>query len=75
MSDLKAAINYAIRTNAMEGLITSEETRAMLQRVEAGEITFEDMRRAIEHKARELAKGRRIGLAEAWDEVSKLVTK
>ena len=69
MSDLKAAINYAIRTNAMEGLITSEETRAMLQRVEAGEITFEDMRRAIEHKARELAMGRRIGLAEAWEKV------
>lgn len=68
MSDIAESIKYAIRSNGMEGLVTSRETRDMLQRIEAGELTFDDMRRAIEHKARELAKGRRLGLAEALEE-------
>jgi len=69
MSDIAESIKYAIRSNGMEGLVTSRETRDMLQRIEAGELTFDDMRRAIEHKARELAKGRRLGLAEALEEI------
>lgn len=68
---ISESIDYAIRSNAMEGLVTSEESRAMLRRVATGELTFEDMRRAIDHKARELGKGRLLGLAEAWEEVCK----
>lgn len=52
---LNESIDYSIRSNAMEGLVSSEETLAMLRQVAAGELTFEDMRKAIKQKARELA--------------------
>lgn len=70
-SKLAAAIEYAIRTNAMEGLVTSEETAAMLERVAAGEITFANMRQAIEFKAHALGRGVKVSLAEAWEVLSK----
>lgn len=58
-NDLKEAIDCAIRNNAMEGLITSAETTAMLKRVAAGKLAFDDMRKTVEYKARELAKRHR----------------
>lgn len=65
-SKLTDSINYAIRNNDMEGLVTSNETVVMLERITAGELTFSDMRKAIDHKARSLAQGKKITLIEAW---------
>ena len=68
---LRESIEYAIRSNAMEGLITSPETMDMLDRVKNGELTFSDMREAIIYKANTLGKGVKITLAEAWIELQK----
>lgn len=68
---LAESIEYAIRNNAMEGLITSPETMDMLDRVKKGELTFDDMRKAIIYKADALGKGVKITLAEAWIELQK----
>lgn len=65
------AINYAIRSNALEGLITSQETLEMMNRVKAGELTFDDMRRAIDYKARALSTGDKLTLAEAYEAIKR----
>lgn len=51
-SDIQEAIEYAIRSNAVEGLITSKETQALLDRVVAGELTFDEVRQLIDIKAK-----------------------
>lgn len=53
---LQDAIDYAIRQNELEGLITSDETRQLLKRVAAGELTFDQVRQIIDAKAKKLAK-------------------
>jgi hypothetical protein len=55
---LGESIEYAIRSNAMEGLPTTPETIVLLQKVESGEITFEEMRKSTDQKARRLAQKR-----------------
>lgn len=69
MTDLEEAIAYAIRNNGQEGLITSEETAAMLNRVAAGEITFDQLLKTVEFKARALGCGKKVTLVEAWEKV------
>lgn len=67
----KDGIKYAIRSNALEGLKTSPETVIILEKVSAGEITTEQMRKAIDYKARSLAKGEYITLIQAWELISR----
>lgn len=61
------AINYAIRNNDLEGLITSQETAIMLKRVTTGELTFTELLKAIDYKARKLAQGKKMNLIESWE--------
>lgn len=48
---LAKAIEYAIRSNRMEGLEPSREELAMLEKVKAGQLTFDEYRQIIDKKA------------------------
>jgi len=52
---LKEAIEYAIRQNQLEGLETSEETKALLDRVARGDLTIEQLLKIFDAKARKYA--------------------
>lgn len=52
---IREAIEYAIRSNALEGLKTSPETKKLLERVAVGEITFDQVRQIINQKAKQLS--------------------
>ena len=68
-NDIREAIDYAIRSNDQEGLATSAEARALLELVAEGVITFDEIKAAIDIRARALSNGVRISLADAWQKV------
>jgi uncharacterized protein (DUF433 family) len=57
--DIKEAIEYAIRMNKAEGLDTSQSSEELLRQVVFGKITFEQVRKLIEEKARAMAQKER----------------
>lgn len=51
---LREAIEYAERQNGIEGLTTSPEIKALLEKVANGEMSFDEVRKIIDEKAKKL---------------------
>lgn len=61
---ISQSIDYALHTNQLEGLILSDDDKALLERVRKGEIKLEEYAEAVVLKYKAIASGKKLTAQE-----------
>lgn len=63
--DIGRAIDYAVKSNELEGLVLAEDDKALLEQVRAGKVALEEYQKAIVIKYNAIGSGKPMTAEEA----------